>query len=192
MFIADIMLLAIALAMDCFAVSIVSGIIRGTRIDANVFRMCFLFGLFQAAMPFIGWLCINKFSGYLEALDHWIAFAMLLFIGLKMIRDSAKGNEVEHFNPCRLHTQLILAVATSIDALAVGISFACLGYKKIEQLSMPLIVIGTTSLILAMLGYTLGVRYGHSIAQRLKPELLGGIILIFIGIKILLSHLLRL
>ena len=191
----DIILLAIALAMDCFTVSIVSGVIcvkeSGVRRQESVgyLRMAFLFGLFQALMPLIGWLGISHFSHYLEAVDHWIAFGMLAFIGGKMIKESFDEAEEKHFDPRRLRTQLLLAVATSIDALAVGISFACTGYDTLSQLTLPLLMIGLASFVLSLLGYYLGRRFGSIITRRLKPELLGGIILILIGVKILFTHL---
>lgn len=190
----DIILLAVALAMDCFTVSIVSGVfelkVKVGRLKET--RMSLLFGLFQALMPLIGWLGISSFSSYLEAVDHWIAFGLLAFIGGKMVKESFEEDEHEkHFDPSSLRTQLILAVATSIDALAVGISFACTGYRQISQLTFPLIIIGMVSFLFSMLGWWLGSRFGKSIARRLKPELLGGTILILIGIKILVSHLLN-
>jgi putative Mn2+ efflux pump MntP len=187
----DIILLAIALAMDCFTVSIVCGVIlRGEQRSSFVtYRLAFLFGLFQALMPLIGWLGISHFSHYLEAVDHWIAFGMLAFIGVKMIKESFDEEEEKHFDPCRLRTQLLLAVATSIDALAVGISFACTGYDTLSQLTLPLLIIGLASFVLSLLGYYLGRRFGSIITRRLKPELLGGIILILIGVKILFTHL---
>jgi putative Mn2+ efflux pump MntP len=157
-----------------------------------ILRMAFLFGLFQAAMPLIGWLGTAHFSQYLEAVDHWIAFGLLAFIGGKMVWESFHGEDEEHqiFNPLKLRTQLLLAVATSIDALAVGISMACLSYTRIEQLTVPLFIIGMGSVLFSLLGYWLGVRFGKAIARRLKPELVGGIVLIFIGVKVLLTHLL--
>ena len=118
----DIWLLAIALAMDCFTVSIVSGVIVRRFLWGLVLRMAFLFGLFQALMPFLGWLATSRFSEQLEAIDHWIAFALLVFIGGKMIKGSFDEAEEPSFNPQNLRVQLVLAVATSIDALAVGIS----------------------------------------------------------------------
>jgi len=182
-------MLAIALAMDCFTVSMVSGVIVRRWLWLMILRMAFLFGLFQALMPLIGWLATNHFSEQLEVIDHWIAFGLLAFIGGKMIRDSF-GEEVEdQFNPKNLQTQLILAVATSIDALAIGISFACTGYRDVIQIANPLWIIGLVSFLFSLFGYQLGVRFGKSIARRLKPELLGGIILIAIGIKILITHL---
>ncbi|MBR1389465.1 MAG: manganese efflux pump [Prevotella sp.] len=181
----DIILLAVALAMDCFTVSIVSGVmIRRVNL-----RMAFFFGLFQALMPLIGWLGISYFSQYLEAVDHWIAFAMLVFIGGKMLKDAFSPEEEQHFNPLKLSTQLLLAVATSIDALAVGISFACTGYDRLSLLTLPLVIIGVVSFLFSILGNDLGRRFGQAIAHRLKPELFGGIILILIGVKILVTHL---
>ena len=167
----DIILLAIALAMDCFAVSIVSGVL--TRKNCLP-RMAFLFGFFQALMPLIGWIGISFFRSDIEAYDHWIAFALLLLIGGNMIRESFSEEEEHFFNPLRLRTQLLLAVATSIDAMAIGISFACTGFNEISQLLLPIIIIGVVSSVFSM-----------------KPELLGGLILIAIGIKILITHLIE-
>lgn len=186
----DIWMLAVALAMDCFTVSIVSGVIVRRWLWGMILRIAFLFGLFQAMMPLIGWMATNHFSQQLEFIDHWIAFGLLAFIGGKMIRESFRPEEEEkQFNPKNLHTQLLLAVATSIDALAIGISFACTGYRAFEQIAYPLLVIGLVSFLFSLFGYKLGVRFGKSIARKLKPELLGGIILIVIGIKILITHL---
>ena len=181
----DIILLAVALAMDCFTVSIVSGIMFSRR----VIRMAFLFGYFQAMMPLLGWLGISHFQSYMEAYDHWIAFSLLAFIGGKMIWESFGEEEEAHFDPSRLRTQLLLAVATSIDALAVGISFACTGFTQLSQLTMPLLIIGLVSFLFSIIGYHLGRRFGKTITRRMKPELFGGIILVLIGVKILLSHL---
>lgn len=188
----DILLLAVALAMDCLTVSIVSGMIQFTVYNKPLtvnLRMAIFFGFFQAMMPLIGWLGVSHFQSYLEAYDHWIAFGLLAFIGGRMIWESVSPEEEQHFNPRRLQTQLLLAVATSIDALAVGISFACTGYTSISQLTLPLIIIGVVSFLFSLIGYQLGTRFGRSIAHRLKPELLGGVILIGIGVKILAEHL---
>ena len=185
----DIWMLAIALAMDCFTVSIVSGVIVRRWLWGMILRIAFLFGLFQAMMPLIGWMATSHFSEQLEFIDHWIAFGLLAFIGGKMIRESFSPEEEQQFNPKNLHTQLLLAIATSIDALAVGISFACMGYRDFSQIAYPLFIIGLVSFMFSLFGYKLGVRFGKSIARKLKPELLGGIILIVIGIKILITHL---
>jgi putative Mn2+ efflux pump MntP len=190
----DIILLAVALAMDCLTVSIVSGVIEVKSEEVKdekwwIIRMAFLFGLFQAMMPLIGWLGISHFQAYMEAYDHWIAFTMLGFIGGRMVWESFGSDEEQHFNPRKLRTQLLLAIATSIDALAVGISFACTGYTAVGQLTLPLIIIGVVSFLFSLIGYRLGARFGRSIARKLKPELFGGIILIGIGVKILMEHL---
>lgn len=185
----DIFFLALALAMDCFTVSIVSGVIVRRYILSVMLRLTVLFGLFQALMPFIGWLATSYFSSYIESVDHWIAFVLLAFLGGKMIKDSFGNEEKQHFDPTNIGSQLLFAVATSIDALAVGISFACLGYKNMQQLSVPLIIIGVCSFVMSLLGYTLGVVFGKSIVKRLKPELVGGIILLLIGFRILYEHL---
>lgn len=184
----DITFLALALAMDCFTVSIVSGVIIRKYVLSVILRMAFLFGLFQAMMPFIGWLGTSYFSHYLESVDHWIAFGLLAFLGGKMIKDSFGSEEEAHFNPSKLTSQLLFAVATSIDALAVGISFACLGYKSVDQLAVPLAIIGVCSFVMSILGNVLGVVCGKSIVKCLKPELIGGIILLLIGFRILYEH----
>ena len=192
----DMILLAIALAMDCFAVSIISGVITSSQSSVaqgfgtyKEIRMAFFFGFFQAMMPLVGWLCISHFQSMIEAFDHWIAFSLLLLIGGNMIREAFGPEEEQHFNPANLQTQLLLAIATSIDALAIGISFACTGYERLSQLGLPLIIIGVVSFMFSILGTSLGSRFGSAISRRLKPELFGGVILILIGVKILVSHL---
>lgn len=186
----EIILIAVALAMDCFTVSVVSGVITRQNRWGKVLRMAFLFGFFQALMPFIGWLAIHYFQSSVEAFDHWIAFGLLAFIGIKMIKDAFSPEDEPHMDPTQLRTQLLLALATSIDALAVGISFSCTGYDAMGQLWLPLAVIGLVSFVFSVAGYGLGVRFGEVITRRWKPELVGGIILIGMGIKILLEHLL--
>ena len=190
----DIALLSVALAMDCFTVSIVCGISCRRWMPRLMLQMSVLFGVFQALMPLIGWLGTSLFSQYLEAVDHWIAFVLLSFLGGRMIRESvsAGNNEEHHSIPSALTTQLLLAVATSIDALAIGISFACTGYKTVAQLSFPLVVIGVGSFLFSVLGNRLGIRFGIAIRRKLNPELFGGLVLIFIGIKVLLTHILNL
>lgn len=189
----DIIFLAVALAMDCFTVSIVSGVISGRWQAAPMLRMSFLFGLFQALMPLVGWLGISFFSSYLESVDHWLAFGLLAFIGGKMVKESFDDDDEAHphFNPSRLRTQIMLSIATSIDALAVGISFGCLGYTSLSAMSLPLFVIGIVSFLFAIAGHLLGIRFGKAIARRLKPELFGGLVLLAIGIKILVTHLIE-
>lgn len=185
----DILLLSVALAMDCFAVSIASGVMLGRRLWRVMLRTAVLFGLFQAAMPLAGWLITNRLSQYVEAYDHWIAFGLLAYLGIGMIREAGEPICERTFNPSSLRTQLLQAVATSIDALAVGISMAMTGYQSIDDLVFPLTAIGIGSFLFTIVGFLLGIGFGNGIQKRLKPELFGGLILIAIGVKILATHL---
>ena len=151
--------------------------------------LAFFFGFFQALMPLIGWFLTSRFSAHIQAVDHWIAFGMLAFIGGKMIADSFKEEEDKSINPRDLRTQLVLAVATSIDALAVGISYACTGYNTLAQLTVPLVLIGVVSFGMSVLGFSIGVRFGDAVNRKMRPELLGGLILLVIGVRILIEHL---
>lgn len=182
-------LIALALAMDCFAVSTVSGVIVRKFEARTMLRLAFLFGLFQALMPLLGWLLTNSFSAYIHAVDHWIAFGMLALIGGKMMADSFKDEEDASFNPREWKAQLALAVATSIDAMAIGITYACTGYNTLGQLALPLVLIGLVSFVMSLAGFSIGVRFGDAVNRKIRPELLGGLILIGIGIKILIEHL---
>jgi len=185
----DLILLALSLAMDCFSVSIVSGAILRSWQGGVVWRISLLFGFFQALMPLIGWAAVIHFTASLSVYGHWIAFVLLLFIGGRMIIESLRADEdAVSFHPHHLRTQLLLAVATSIDALAVGVSMAVTGYTSLQQLWWPLTVIGMVSLLMSLVGHRLGVSFGKSIARRIRPELIGGIILVLLGVKILLFH----
>lgn len=186
----EIWLLAVGLAMDCFAVSITSGIILKRTQWRPMLVMAFFFGLFQMLMPLIGWISIKTFSHLIESFDHWIAFIILAFIGGRMIKDAFKDEGCKHrYDPKKLSIVLTLAIATSIDALAVGASFALLGIKQISDIAYSTSIIGFVSFILSLLGLTLGVWFGCGFACKIKAELWGGIILIIIGTKILIEHL---
>ena len=186
----EIWLLAIGLAMDCFAVSIASGIILKRIQWRPMLVMALAFGLFQALMPFIGWMFAKTFSHLIESVDHWIAFAILAFLGGRMIMESFKDEDCKHeYDPTSLKVVLALAVATSIDALAVGVSFAFLGIKQFSAILSPIGIIGFVSFALSMVGLMFGIRFGCGIARRLRAELWGGIILVIIGTKILVEHL---
>lgn len=195
MSILELWFLAVALAMDCFTVSIVFGVLLRKIEWRTILAVAFLFGLFQAMMPLAGWFATNSFSSLIEDYDHWIAFGLLAFLGGRMIKESFSDDEEEeeaeakHINPRKLKTQLVFAVATSIDALAVGISFTCLGFNTISSLSLPLLIIGFVSFAFSIVGSLLGIRFGKGVEKRLKPELLGGIVLIIIGIRVLCEHL---
>ena len=122
MTIVEIILLAVALAMDCFTVSIVFGVLLRRYDWRTILTTAFLCGLFQALMPLVGWLCTAKLSTYIENVDHWVAFGLLSFLGGRMIVESFRDDDADHhFNPRNIQTQLTFAVATSIDALAVAI-----------------------------------------------------------------------
>ena len=181
----DIILLAIALAMDCFTVSIVSGVIVRRRLWGMVIQMAFLFGLFQALMPLIGWLATSHFSEHLEAVDHWIAFGLLAFIGGRMVYEGCHPEkENSTFKSLGIGTLLVLSVATSIDALAIGFSFSVISVNIVRAI----IYIGLASFLLSHLGTFLGRKISHHIKPQ-YAEIIGGIILIIIGLKILIEHL---
>lgn len=186
----EIWLLAIGLAMDCFAVSIASGILLKRIEWRPILTMAFFFGLFQALMPLIGWMTASLFSHLIESVDHWIAFGILAFLGIRMIRESFKNEEVKHtYNPAKLKVILAFAIATSIDALAVGVSFAFMGLKNSTDILSAVGIIGLVSFILSVAGLLFGICCGGNIARKIRAELLGGIILVLIGCKILIEHL---
>lgn len=183
----EIWLLAVSLAIDCFTVSVASGIILRRIEWRTFFTMAFFFGFFQALMPLIGWNGANHFSHLIEAYDHWIAFGLLAFLGIRMIREYFKDIEECSFDPTRLKVILTLAVATSIDALAVGISFAFTGYNNLVSLTEPLLAIGFASFVISLTGSLIGIFFGKRFNFRM--EFFGGLVLIGIGTKILIEHL---
>ena len=186
----EIWLLAIGLAMDCLAVSIASGIILKRIQWRPMLVMAFFFGLFQAIMPLLGWLGASTFSHLIESVDHWIAFAILAFVGGRMIKESFKEEDCcQRFNPASLKVVITMAIATSIDALAIGVSFAFLGIKSCSSILYPVGIIGFVSFLMSLIGLIFGIRFGCGIARKLRAELWGGIILILIGTKILIEHL---
>lgn len=186
----EIWLLAIGLAMDCLAVSIASGIILKRIQWRPMLVMAFFFGLFQAIMPLLGWLGASTFSHLIESVDHWIAFAILAFLGGRMIKESFKEEDCcQRFNPASLKVVITMAIATSIDALAIGVSFAFLGIKSCSSILYPVGIIGFVSFLMSLIGLIFGIRFGCGIARKLRAELWGGIVLILIGTKILIEHL---
>lgn len=186
----EIWLLAIGLAMDCLAVSIASGIILKRIQWRPMLVMAFFFGPFQAIMPLLGWLGASTFSHLIESVDHWIAFAILAFLGGRMIKESFKEEDCcQRFNPASLKVVITMAIATSIDALAIGVSFAFLGIKSCSSILYPVGIIGFVSFLMSLIGLIFGIRFGCGIARKLRAELWGGIILILIGTKILIEHL---
>ena len=186
----EIWLLAIGLAMDCFAVSIASGIILKRVRMRPMLIMALAFGFFQALMPLLGWIGASFFSHLIENIDHWIAFGILAFLGGRMVLESFKDEDCRHeFDPTSLKVVSALAVATSIDALAVGVSFAFLGVRSFSSILPSIGIIGFVSFALSFVGLMFGIRFGCGIARKLRAELWGGVILIIIGTKILIEHL---
>lgn len=179
-----IVLIAVGLAMDSFAVSITSGITTKNLRIPSALKIATFFGLFQAGMPIIGWLAGLSVIELISGTDHWIAFGLLSLIGCKMIYESIKREHGEKkIISMNTYVLLILSVATSIDALAVGLSFA---FLKI-YIATPIIVIGTVTFLLSFIGVFAGNKFGHFLEKKI--EITGGLILIGIGIKILLEHL---
>jgi manganese efflux pump family protein len=175
-----ILLIAIGLAMDAFAVSIAKGIVVNTNRRRTALLLGVFFGGFQMLMPAIGWLVGLSFQEIIMGIDHWIAFGLLAFIGSKMIYDSTKDS-VKSDENLRLHSVLILAIATSIDALMVGLSFAFLSTSILE----PILVIGLVTFFLSVIGFFFGCGLGKILGNKIK--IVGGLILIAIGLKILLG-----
>lgn len=185
----EVWLMALALAMDCFAVSIASGIFFKKVVWRPMLTMALLFGFFQALNPLLGWWGADLCRELIESVDHWVAFGVLGFLGARMIVESFKEEEEKRFNPRRYKVIFTLAIATSIDALAVGISFSCMGYETVVSLCYPLGVIFLVSFVLTVVGLGLGLKCGNGFAKRLRAEMWGGIILLLIGTRVLIEHL---
>lgn len=183
-----LLLMGVGLAMDAFAVSICKGLSMRKVNKKQCLVIGLFFGGFQALMPFIGWVLGSQFEQYITSIDHWIAFILLGFIGGKMvveaIREKDEAVEVGKMDPpLDLKEMFILAIATSIDALAVGITFAFLQVPIVEAIS----IIGITTFAISVIGVYVGNFFGNR--YKKKAELAGGMILILIGLKILLEHL---
>ena len=182
----NLLALAVALAMDAFAVAVVAGLTVEPLTKRHIFRLSFHFGLFQGLMPAIEWVAGFAVHKYIAAFDHWIAFCLLVFVGGKMIRGAFSGDEYaldSSKDPTSGWSLVILSVATSIDALAVGLSLGVIG----STILVPVLVIGIVAAVFTVAGMFLGRLIGLRWGKRV--ELLGGIILIIIGCKILIEHL---
>jgi putative Mn2+ efflux pump MntP len=180
----EILGLAVGLALDAFAVAIVSGSLLPRITARHYFRLGFHFGLFQGMMPVLGWLAGRSISGYVAAWDHWIAFALLVLVGGKMLATSS-GNQGDRRgrDPTRGMSLVIFCIATSIDALAVGFSLAILGVKIVR----PALIIGVVTCALTLAGLRIGGRVGAFIGPW--AERIGGVVLIGIAVKIVAEHL---
>jgi len=176
--------LAIGLSMDAFAVAICKGLSMKKATIKNAMIVGLYFGIFQAGMPFIGYLIASLFADLIIAFDHWIAFGLLCFLGVKMILGSFKKEELsEKETSLDFKEMLPLAIATSIDALAIGVSFAFLQ----ENIVPAVLFIGAVTFLLSFAGVKIGSIFGAKFKS--KAELAGGIILILIGTNILFEHL---
>ena len=180
---AELLILAVGLSMDAFAVSVCKGLsIRGL-LPRHALIVGLWFGAFQALMPVAGWLLGAAFADMIASLDHWIAFGLLCLIGGNMIREALGGDEEECDPSLAPLTMLLLAVATSIDALAVGITFAFLRVSILPAATL----IGVCTFVISAAGVKVGNLFGARYKSR--AELLGGVVLVLIGLKILLEHL---
>lgn len=178
-----VFLLAIGLSFDSFAVSVCSGLNLPHIRFFQAAKIAFFLALFQALMPLVGWLVGNSIKSVIEPVDHWIAFGLLSLIGGKMIIESFSSSETREIkNPLNIRVILMLSLATSIDALAVGFSFATL----LDKILIAIIIIGAVTFIASMLGILLGKKTGPKFNRY--AEIIGGLILIFIGCKILFEH----
>lgn len=184
-----IVVIALGLAMDAFAVSVTIGAVYKKPGIGHAFRTALTFGGFQAAMPVIGWLTGMTVRKFIQDYDHWVAFCLLAAIGCKMIYESFKIKRVQSgkmtdSNPLRISMLLALAVATSIDAFAVGIT---LSFLLTRSIAITVIIIGAVTFVLSYAGVYIGKNFGYFFANRI--EALGGLVLLGIGTKILLEHL---
>lgn len=180
----EIIFISIGLAMDAFAVSIGAGTSGYMGSKRAKFRISFHFGLFQFMMPVIGWFGGSRVQHLIEAWDHWIALALLAFVGVRMIRSGlSTENETFSQDPSRGANLVMLSIATSIDALAIGLSLAILQV----EIWYPSVMIGLITGGLSLVGISLGKRLGEKLGKRM--EIFGGLLLIAIGLKIVIEHL---
>lgn len=187
-----LLLLAVGLSMDAFAVSICKGLAMSKIKLKNCLIVGLWFGGFQGFMPFIGYLLGVQFASYIDSFSSWIAFILLSFIGGNMIREALSGEEEEEDAGLGFREMLLLAIATSIDALAVGITFACVPVNMLSSLSpfantsIGCLIIAATTCLISILGVKIGNVFG--VRYKKKAEITGGILLILLGIKILAEH----
>ena len=179
----ELFLIAVGLSMDAFAVSICKGLsVRKAEIKHSLIVGAY-FGCFQALMPAIGYVLGRQFESLITSVDHWIAFVLLGFIGGNMIREALKGDTEELDDSFSFHTMILLAIATSIDALAMGVTFAFLQV----QIVPAVLFIGVITFVLSAIGLKVGNVFGAKYKSR--AELFGGVVLVLMGVKILLEHL---
>ena len=177
-----LVLIAIALGIDAFAVSLSAGAYLVRADVRQTFRLSFHFGLFQFLMPVLGWLAGSELVGIIQEIDHWVAFGLLALIGGKMIWESLHGSEKMKKDVTRGWSLVALSVATSIDALAVGFSLSLIG----TEIVLPAVLIGVVAGLMSVIGVRLGERVSGMFGRRV--EFVGGLVLLFIGVRIVLEH----
>jgi putative Mn2+ efflux pump MntP len=179
----EILFIALSMAMDAFAVCLGVGAARQSEGPRPTFRLSFHFGLFQFLLPVIGWFAGMTFVHYIEAYDHWVAFILLAFVGGRMIHSGLSlSNDTYKNDPSRGWNMVLLSVAVSIDALAIGLSLALINV----EIWVPAVVIGIVTGLVSLLGLRLGNSLGRKFGKRM--EVVGGIVLILIGLRILITH----
>jgi len=178
----EVLLLAVSMAIDAFAVCLAAGALPGVQGPRQVFRLAFHFGLFQFIMPVIGWLAGSTVEPLIRVLDHWVAFGLLAFVGVRMIRTAWRAAEGFVTDPSRGWTLVMLSIAVSIDALAVGLSLGLVGIS----VGYPAVLMGVTTGVLSLVGLWLGSAAGRRLGRTCG--LVGGLVLIGIGLRILLQH----
>jgi putative Mn2+ efflux pump MntP len=180
---AEVLLIAVSMAMDAFAVSLGIGTSRQASTPRPIFRLSFHFGLFQFFMPILGWLAGSSIATLISNFDHWVALGLLAFVGGRMIRSGLDSDGAPSPNdPSRGGTLIMLCIATSIDAFAIGLSLAMLRVNILY----PSLVIGVVTAGLSLTGLLIGHRLGEAFGKRM--EVLGGVTLIGIGLRVLISH----
>jgi len=181
-----IILIALALAVDAFAVALAAGVSLCQVSGRQTFRLAFHFGLFQAGMNIVGWAAGLTVRNLLASIDHWLAFGLLALVAVKMIKDSLAGreDEAQKLDPTRGYTLIVLSVATSIDSLAVGLSFSMLNVS----IWLPAVIIGLVATMLTVAGLRLGCWLGAASRIGARAEIAGGLVLLGIGVNILYQH----
>jgi len=181
--IVEIILVSLGLSMDAFAVSICKGLSMKKLSIKNIIIIGLYFGIFQCIMPLIGYYLGSTLESFITSVDHWIAFLLFVFIGLNMIKDAFIKNDIDSNDKVDFKTMIVLAVATSIDSLAIGLTLAFLNTNII----MSVLSIGITSFIVSVLGVLIGNKFGSRLGK--KAQVIGGVVIIIIGLKILFEHL---
>lgn len=184
----DIFLIGVGLSMDAFAVSICKGLKMKVINFSQCFIIAFFFGIFQSIMPLIGYGLSINFVKYINAYSHWIAFGLLVIIGANMIRETMGQEEERACENAGIDIKelFMLAIATSIDALAVGVSFGTMGDKLRLSIGVSVILIGCTTFVISVVGVVIGNTFGSR--YKTKAEIVGGVILILIGVKVVVEH----